>query len=148
MFQTVVLNTFSSSTTGKWGISRKYNDTALSCRHSSSYHYPILSFTSQNTLLKTPVWHFPIIFEAVTDIFMLDTNNRSTTPSFLRPHTSINSRYINICKFRDRGTIRVIHKNMVYWVCLKIVWQNISKWVYVYATSCFMRVVFFCIQRT
>ena len=55
MFQTLFLNTFGSSATVNWGILRKYHDTALSRGHSLSCGYSILSPTSQNTLIKTPV---------------------------------------------------------------------------------------------
>ena len=100
MFQTLFLNTFGSLTRVKWCIPRKYNDTALSRRYTMSHGNSILNLTSQNTLTKTSVWHFPITYEAVSDTFMLDTNHRNTLPSFSRPHTSIDSRYTNICNFK------------------------------------------------
>ena len=116
MFQTLIFNTFGSSTRVKWGISRKYNNTALSRRHCRLHSNFILSFASQSTLLKTPVQPFPTTYEAVTDTFMLVTIYRNTTPPFLRPHTSINSRYTTICKFQNGVTIRVTNKNVLYWI--------------------------------
>ena len=115
------LNTFGSSTRVKWGISRKYNDTALLRRRSLSHGNFILSLTSQNTLTKTSVWHFPITYEAVTDMFMLNTNNRNTFSPFSWPHTSINPRYISICICTNSVRIRVINTKLVHWMCLKII---------------------------
>ena len=118
MFQTLFSNTFGSPTRVKRDISRKYSDTALSRRHSPLRSKSILSFTSQNTLLKTPLRHFPITYEALTDTFMLINTHRNSHPSFSRPHTSVNLRYITICKFQDGVVIRV---TQVSWMCLKIV---------------------------
>ena len=100
MSLTLFLNTFCSSTRVKWGISRKYNDTALSRWPSSLCGESILSLASQNTLTKTPVRHFPITYEAVTNTFMLNTNHRNTPQPFSRPYTSINLRYATTCKFQ------------------------------------------------
>ena len=134
MFQTLFFSTFGSSTRVKWGISRKYNDTALLRRRSLSHGNFILSLTSQNTLTKTSVWHFPITYEAVTDMFMLNTNNRNTFSPFSRPHTSINPRYISICICTNGVRIRVINTKLVHWMCLKIIWQYVYM-TFMYATS-------------
>ena len=107
MFQTLFSNTFGSPTRVKRDISRKCRDTALSRRHSPLYSKSILSFTSQNTLLKTSLRHFPITYEAVTDTFMSATTHRNTHPAFSRPHTSIYSRYTTICKSQAGVIIRV-----------------------------------------
>ena len=72
----------------------------------------ILSLASQDTLTKTPVRHFPITYEAVTNTFMLDTNHRNTPQPFSRPYTFINLRYTNTCKFQDGVVIRVTG-----WMC-------------------------------
>ena len=112
MSLTLFLKTFCSSTRVKWGISRKYNDTALSRWPSSLCGESILSLASQNTLTKTPVRHFPITYEAVTNTFMLDTNHRNTPQPFSRPYTSINLRYATTCKFQDGVVIRVTE-----WMC-------------------------------
>ena len=112
MSLTLFLNTFCSSTRVKWGISRKYNDTALSRWPSSLCGESILSLASQNTLTKTPVRHFPITYEAVTNTFMLDTNHRNTPQPFSRPYTSINLRYATTCKSHDGVVIRVTE-----WMC-------------------------------
>ena len=107
----------------------------MSRNHSLLYSTPMLSLTSQNTLTKTSVWHFLITNEAVTDAFMFRTTHRNLPPLFSSPHTSINSRYTNIWLFRDGVKNRVIYKNVVYWMCLKIVLQYVST-SFVYATSC------------
>ena len=112
MSLTLFLNTFCSSTRVKWGISRKYNDTALSRWPSSLCEESILSLASQNTLTKTPVRHFPITYEAVTNTFMLDTNHRNTPQPFSRPYTSINLRYATTCKSHNGVVIRVTE-----WMC-------------------------------
>jgi len=112
MFLTLFLNTFCSSTRVKCGISRKYNDTALSRWPSPLCEESILSLASQNTLTKTPVRHFPITYEAVTNTFMLDTNHRNTPQPFSRPYTSINLRYATTCKSHDGVVIRVTE-----WMC-------------------------------
>ena len=110
MSLTLFLNTFASLTRVKMGISRCYNDTALSCRHTSSYSSSIVSLTLQNTLTKTPVRHFPITYEAVTNTFMLDTNHRNTPPPFSRPYTSINLKYTTTCKSQNGVVSRVTER--------------------------------------
>jgi hypothetical protein len=112
MFKTLFLSTFGISTRVKWGFSRKYYDTALSRRHFPSRCNSILPLASQNTLSKTTVQHFPITYEAVTDIFMLHTNHRNIFPSFSWPHTSIKSRYNTICIFQNGVAIRVTYRNI------------------------------------
>ena len=112
MSPTLFLNTFASSTRIKRGISRKYNDTALLRWPFSLCKESILSLALQNTLTKTPVQHFPITYEAVTNTFMLDTNHRNTPQPFSRPYTSINLRYATTCKSQDGVVIRVI-----WWMC-------------------------------
>ena len=107
MFLTLFLNTFTSPTRVILGISRYYNDRALSLEHTWSYGKSIVSLTLQNTLTKTPVRHFPITYEAVTNTFMLDTNHRNNPPPFSRPYTSINLRYTTIRKSQDGVVIRV-----------------------------------------
>ena len=126
MFQRLFLNTFGSSTRVKWGISRTRRHTALSRDHFSLYGDSILSLGSQNTLIKTLVRYFPRTYEAVTESFMLDTIHRTPPQPFLWPHTFTISRYvgyITICKRHNGVAIRVIYKNLVYWMCLKMVWQ-------------------------
>jgi hypothetical protein len=112
ILQTLLSNTFCSSTRIKYGKSRKYNDTALSRRHPSLYGNSILLLAPQNTLTKTSFRHFFITYEAVTDTFTLDTNHRTTPPPFSRPHTSSNSRYSTICIFKYGVVIRVTHKTL------------------------------------
>ena len=112
MFHTCFLNTFGSSTRVKWRFSRKYNHTALSRIQCSSHGSSILSLTSQNTLTKTSVRHFPITPEAVTSTFMSDINHRNTSPLFSWAYTSINSRYTIICNSQDRVAIRATHKKV------------------------------------
>ena len=121
MFQTLILNTFASPDRVKRGFSRKYHDTALSRGHSPSCRISILPLALQNTLVKTSVRHFLITYETVTNTFMLHTTHRNTLPQFSQSHTSINSKYTTICKFQDGVVIRVSDKNVVYWMCLKIV---------------------------
>jgi hypothetical protein len=112
MSLTLFLNTFASQTRVKLGILRSYNDTALSRWPSSLYGESILYLALQNTLTKTPVRHFPIIHEAVTNTFMLGTNHRNTPQPFSRPYTSINLRYTTTCKSPDGVVIRVTE-----WMC-------------------------------
>ena len=107
MFLTLFSNTFASQTRVKWGILGYYNDTALSRGHPPSNSNSIVSLTLQNTLTKMSVQHFPIVYEAVTNTFMLDTNHWHTRPPFSRSYTSINLRYTTICKFQDSVIIRV-----------------------------------------
>ena len=78
--------------------------------HSSSYGNSILYLTSQNTLAKTPVPHFPITNEVGTDTFMLETINRNTYTPLSWPHTPINSRFTTICKSQDGVVFRVRNK--------------------------------------
>ena len=111
-FQTLFLNTFVSSNSVNWDISRKYNDTALSREPSSLCVKSILPLASQNTLTKTSVRHFPITYEAVTNTFMPDTNHRNTSQPFSRPYTSINLRYATTCKSQDGVVFRV-----KWWMC-------------------------------
>ena len=120
MFLTLFLNAFASQTRVNLGISRLYNDTALSHRNLSLYGYSILSLPVLNTLTKTPVRHFPITYEAVTNTFMLDTNHRNTPPPLSRSYTSINLRYATTCKSQDGVVIRVTG-----WMCLMITKQRI-----------------------
>ena len=145
MSLTLFLNTFASSTRIKWGISRKYNDTALSRWPSPLCGESILSLASQNTLTKTSVRHFLITYETVTNTFMLHTTHRNTLPQFSQSHTSINSKYTTICKFQDGVVIRVSDKNVVYWMCLKIVWQICLNEFYIYYV---MRASFFLHTKT
>ena len=84
----------------------------MSCWHTSLPCNSIVSLTLQNTLTKTPVRHFPITYEAVTNTFMLDTNHRNTPQPFSRPYTSINLRYATTCKSQDGVVIRV-----TWWMC-------------------------------
>ena len=104
MFVTLFLNTYCSSTRVKWGIWRKYNDTALTWRRSWLCSKPILSLASQNILTKTLLRHFPIIYEAVNETFMLDITHRNTPTPLSGPHISINSGYTTICKFSKSKT--------------------------------------------
>ena len=131
MFQTLFFNTFASPARVKWDISRKYNDTALSRSHCLWCWKSMLPLESQNTLVKTSLRHFPITYEAVTDTFMLHTNNRNPLLLFSQPHTSSNSRYTTICKFQYGVTIRVLDKH-VWMMCL----TTLSTWLlYVYFKS-------------
>jgi hypothetical protein len=123
MFQTLFSNTFCSSAMIKCSISGKYNDTALPSRYPSSSGNSILYLVPQNTLTKTSFQHFLITYEAVTNIFMLDTNRGNTLLLFSRSHTHINTRYTIICKFQHGVVIRVTHKNVV---CCMLV-QNCSR---------------------
>jgi hypothetical protein len=107
MSLTLFLNTFASPQGEKLGISRYYNDRALLRRYSRLYRNSIVSFALQNTLTKTPVRHFIITYEAVTNTFMIDTNHRNTPQAFSRPYTSINLRYTTIRKSQDDVIIRV-----------------------------------------
>ena len=113
MSLTLFLNTFCSSTRVKCGILRKYNDTALSRWPSSLCEESILSLALQNTLTKTPVRHFPITYEAVTNTFMLDTNHRNTPQPCSRPYTSINLRYATTCNYQDGVIIRVKERKKI-----------------------------------
>ena len=76
---------------------------------------------------------------------MLDTNHRNTPLLFSRPHTSINSRYTTICKFHDGVAIRVIYKNVVYWIWLKKVLTMCLNDFHIYY---FMWILSFHVQRS
>ena len=82
----------------------------MSHEHTSLDGNSIVSLPLQNTLTKTPVRHFPITYEAVTNTFMLDTNHRNTPQPFSRPYTSINLRYATTCKSQDGVVIRVTER--------------------------------------
>ena len=140
MFRTLFLNTFSPSASVKWDISRIYKDTALSHGHPSSDGNSILSFASQNTLTKTSVQCFFRTYEAANDTFMLTCNHRNPSRPVSRSHTFINSRYTTICKSQVGVTIRVKDKNVVYWMCLKIVLKMCLDDFYMYYL---MRTLFF-----
>ena len=104
MFQRLFLYTFRFTTMLIWG----YLEGILCTQHCPKL-LALLTNTcsSQNTHTKTSIRHFPIIYEAVTDPFMLDTNQRHPPLLFSRPRTPINSRYTNICKCQEGVTFRV-----------------------------------------
>jgi hypothetical protein len=126
MFQTLFLNTFGSSLRQYEGFEGVTRDTALLRSHPSLCCDSMISLVSQNTLARTSVRHFSITYEAATDTFMLQTNDRNTHTLFSRPHTSINSRYTNICKFQDgvvsrvtcnnRGLLDVFENSLTMWL--------------------------------
>ena len=145
MFQTLFLNTFGASAGEKCGISRKYKVTALFCRHYPPHGNSILPLAPQNTLAETFVRCVPRTYEAVTDTFMQVLDHRTPPPTFSRLHISINSRYTTICKSRDGVGIRVQDKDLLYWICLKIVLTMCLDDFYMYYL---MRTLFFYIERS